>query len=172
MDTERRWFMVKLLIARHEVTIVIPGNLPPYEIQYIKETIESAIHAQEYSHEPINLDGLLPDINYITTPLILDDVEAEERQNLSVQIFHPDPVNLDTSVPEAAYSAMPLALGGIALEEELDQLAQELHTDSDISDTFVPNVDQNEASLTLNVLIIIEESNFHNPPPYGSDHYS
>jgi hypothetical protein len=162
MDADRHWFVVKRRIDRYgRVTIVIPGNLPPHEIQYIKETIESAIHAQEYSHEPINLDGLLPDITYITTPLILDDVEVVERPNLFVQIFHPDPVNLDTSVPEAAYSAMPLALGGMALEEEQGLPAQDAYIDSDNPDTFVPNMDYHEPSLTLSGVIIIEEPDLH-----------
>jgi hypothetical protein len=163
MDAERHWFMIKRRIDLHgRVTIVIPGNLPPHEIQYIRDTIESARYAQG-NHELVDLDGLVPDINYITTPLIPNDVEAEERPNLFVQRPHTNPTNLNTSVPDVVHNAVPLILGGVALEEEPDLSTQEpeFRTDLDMLDAFVPNVDHNEASLVLSDVIIIEESDLH-----------
>jgi hypothetical protein len=80
MNFDRRWFMVELRIDRyHRTATIIPDNLLPEDVQYIEEAINSEDYAQESNDEPINLDTLVPDINYCTTPLSLDDPVAEEE---------------------------------------------------------------------------------------------
>jgi hypothetical protein len=73
MDTERRWFMVEQRIDRYgRAVIIIPDNLPPEEVQYIEEAMNTKYYVQERNDGPINLDALVPDIDYCTTPLILN----------------------------------------------------------------------------------------------------
>jgi hypothetical protein len=70
MDSDRRWFMVELRIDRHGRTAtIIPDNLPPEEVQYIEEAINSEDHVQERNDGPVDLDALVPEIDYYTTPL-------------------------------------------------------------------------------------------------------
>jgi hypothetical protein len=76
MNADRRWFMVRLRIDRyHRTATIIPNNLPPEEVQYIEEAINSEDHVQEDDNGPVNLDALVPDIDYCTTPLSLDDLQ-------------------------------------------------------------------------------------------------
>jgi hypothetical protein len=80
MDTDRRWFMVKLNIDKYgRVTTIIPDNLSPEEVQYIEEAINSEDNIQEHNDGPINLDALVPDIYYCTTPLSLDTPVVEDE---------------------------------------------------------------------------------------------
>jgi hypothetical protein len=75
MDTDSR-FMVKLLIDRHHrAATIIPDNLPPEEVQYIEEAINSENPVQEGDDESADLDGLVPDMDYCTTPLSIDNLK-------------------------------------------------------------------------------------------------
>jgi hypothetical protein len=72
MNTDRRWFMVEQRIDRYgRAATIIPDNLPPEEVRYIEVAINSD-DVQEHDDGPINLDALVPDIDYCTSPLSLD----------------------------------------------------------------------------------------------------
>jgi hypothetical protein len=153
MVIERRWFMIEIRIDRYgRATIIIPGNLSPHMVQYIRNAIESARYIREHNHESIDLTGLVPDINYITTPLILNDMEVDERPNLFVQIFYTDSANSNNLVPDMVYNAMPPTSNDLVLGEEPNLSAQEPYSDPAISDASVPDIDYSITLPTLNGL--------------------
>jgi hypothetical protein len=151
MNVNHHWFTVKQLIDRHgRVTTIIPDNLSPHEAQHIMDIIESTRYVQESFTDSL-LSILVPEVDYNPTPLILNDIEVEERPNLFVQRSNIDPINSDTSVPDVTHNVIPLISDDLALEEP-DLSVQELYTDSAISDTFVPDVNHNMTPLILNDL--------------------
>jgi hypothetical protein len=144
--------MVKQLIDWHgEVTTIIPNNLPPHEVQYIIDTIESTRYVREpYTDFPFGI--LVPDVNYITTPLILNDAEEEERPIIFVQRFYINPASSDVLVPDMIYNATPPTSNGLALEEEPNQAAQGFHPNFTMSDASTPDIDHSILSSPLNGL--------------------
>jgi hypothetical protein len=71
METERQWYTVELRIDRYgRTTVILPNDLSPTQIRQINADLRED-HRPTYD-DGIVLDGLVPDINYCTTPLILD----------------------------------------------------------------------------------------------------
>jgi hypothetical protein len=77
MDIDCHWSMVELRIDRYgRVTVVTPDKTS-HEVQYIRNTTRSERCVQDCYDASIILDGLVPDIDYCTTPLILDNLGSK-----------------------------------------------------------------------------------------------
>jgi hypothetical protein len=72
MDIDDQWYtFTERIDSQGRRTVIFPDNLTPAQIERIKsDSKRTCKPIYEYG---IVLDGLVPDINYCTTPLILHD---------------------------------------------------------------------------------------------------
>jgi hypothetical protein len=153
MDNEHRWFTVRQLIDRDGiVTNIIPGNLPPGEVQNIRNAIESARYLQRSHSDPVNT--LVPDVDHNDMPFTLNGMTSEPT--LSIQGLYPDATILNTLVPDVDYDETSPSSDD--MEEGSNLFVQMFHTNPTNLDTSVPDAAHDTAPLILGGMALAEAS--------------